>query len=427
MLKVKNIQKNSIAEELGLEVGDNIISFDGNKVVDVLDYLYYNAREKFTMQVFDDKGNLCDFEVEKGEEETLGLTFQDDGLKIKLCQNNCIFCFVAQMPKGMRKSLYVKDDDYRQSFMYGNFVTLTNLTDEEVDRIIRLNLSPLYVSVHTMDMDLRRKMLRNDNAGKLEIYLEKFKRAGIKVNAQIVLCRGINDGDSLIKTLDKLYKLYPCVDNVAIVPCGMTKFRQNLTTIEDIDEFYSLEIIAKIRALNKAYGINFVTLADEFYFRAGIPVEEYEFYANFPQLENGVGMTAKFLKEIEDCITPCENNSHALVISGTSAKEFLEQVTDKICQSCKGLKVTVLPIVNDYFGDTINCSGLLTGKDIVNQVKNSGISYDFLLINSSLLKNGEDLFLDDLTLGEFSKLLGEVRVTDGSGESFVYNLTSKKV
>ncbi len=416
MLKITSILDNSIGQELGLEIGDEIVAFDGYKVVDILDYLYYDKCESFTMTVKDKKMEHT-FEIEKDEDESLGLSFVDDGLGIKLCHNNCVFCFVAQMPKGMRESLYVKDDDYRQSFLYGNFVTLTNCTDQDIDRICRLKLSPLYVSVHTTSKELRQKMLRNKNAGKICDYLKKFAQHNIAVNAQIVLCRGINDGENLIKTIDDLYSL-KSVKNVAIVPCGMTKFRDGLTQIQDIDRAYASELIKLIREKNKHID-NFICLADEFYFKAGEQVEPYEFYGDFPQIENGVGLTAKFKKEIQDSIVESKNTLRPLIISGTSASEFIKEMASLVQEHCQGLKCSVLAVTNEFFGPSVNCSGLLTGKDIVNAVKQSGIDYDYVVIPCTALKNGEDVFLDGMTLSEFEKHLKRTIVTDGSGKSFV--------
>lgn len=416
MLKISSILDNSIGQELGLEVGDQIVAFDGHSVVDILDYLYYDKCQNFTMTVKDGKREHT-FEIEKDEEETLGLTFSCDGLDIKLCHNNCLFCFVAQMPKGMRDSLYVKDDDYRQSFLYGNFVTLTNCTQQDIDRICRLHLSPLYVSVHTTDGELRKRLLRNKNADKICDYLKKFEEYQIEVNAQIVLCRGINDGESLMRSIDDLYAV-KSVKNVAVVPCGMTKFRDGLTQIEDIDSEYAKELIKVIREKNKQLN-NFVCLADEFYFKAGLEVEPYEFYGDFPQIENGVGLTAKFKKEILDSITKSKNDLKPLIISGTSASRFINQMAKQVQKYCENLEYSVLAVKNEFFGETVNCTGLLTGTDIINAVKQSNIDYDYIVLPCSMLKNGEDVFLDGVTIKELSSKLKKVIVTDGSGESFV--------
>lgn len=422
MLEVSFVDKNSVAEELNIKVGDILLEYNGQKIVDILDYYFLEGQESFTIKV-KSKGVEQEYFIEKDYDETLGLSFKDDNLNLKICRNNCIFCFVAQMPRGLRKSLYVKDDDYRQSFLYGNFITLTNVTDEDLERIIRLNLSPLYISVQSMDMDLRQKLLNNKNAGKLREQLQKLTSAGISINAQIVLCRGFNDGDSLFYSLNELYKFYPGVDNVAIVPCGMTKFRDNLTKIEPIDKPYAKDLINKIREFNKNKD-NFAVLSDEFYFIAEQEVEDYEYYKDFPQIENGVGLTAKFKQEVLDSLRKTTNFSKVLVISGTGSAEFTSGLVKIVQGSVKGLQAQVLAVENKFFGSSVNCTGLLCGGDVITAVKNSNIKYDYIVIPCTMLKNDEDVFLDGVTLFKMQKELGKVVVTDGSGESFVYALSS---
>ena len=422
MLEVSFVDKNSVAEELNIKVGDILLEYNGQKIVDILDYYFLEGQESFTLKV-KSKGVEQEYFIEKDYDETLGLSFKDDNLNLKICRNNCIFCFVAQMPRGLRKSLYVKDDDYRQSFLYGNFITLTNVTDEDLERIIRLNLSPLYISVQSMDMDLRQKLLNNKNAGKLREQLQKLTSAGISINAQIVLCRGFNDGDSLFYSLNELYKFYPWVDNVAIVPCGMTKFRDNLTKIEPIDKPYAKDLINKIREFNKNKD-NFAVLSDEFYFIAEQEVEDYEYYKDFPQIENGVGLTAKFKQEVLDSLRKTTNFSKVLVISGTGSAEFTSGLVKIVQGSVKGLQAQVLAVENKFFGSSVNCTGLLCGGDVITAVKNSNIKYDYIVIPCTMLKNDEDVFLDGVTLFKMQKELGKVVVTDGSGESFVYALSS---
>ena len=422
MLEVSFVDKNSVAEELNIKVGDILLEYNGQKIVDILDYYFLEGQESFTLKV-KSKGVEQEYFIEKDYDETLGLSFKDDNLNLKICRNNCIFCFVAQMPRGLRKSLYVKDDDYRQSFLYGNFITLTNVTDEDLERIIRLNLSPLYISVQSMDMELRQKLLNNKNAGKLREQLQKLTSAGISINAQIVLCRGFNDGDSLFYSLNELYKFYPWVDNVAIVPCGMTKFRDNLTKIEPIDKPYAKDLINKIREFNKNKD-NFAVLSDEFYFIAEQEVEDYEYYKDFPQIENGVGLTAKFKQEVLDSLRKTTNFSKVLVISGTGSAEFTSGLVKIVQDSVKGLQAQVLAVENKFFGSSVNCTGLLCGGDVITAVKNSNIKYDYIVIPCTMLKNDEDVFLDGVTLFKMQKELGKVVVTDGSGESFVYALSS---
>ena len=427
MLKIKEVEKNSIGKELGLEKGDIVLAFDGHSAVDVLDYLYYDEKEVFTLTVRQTNGDESTCEIEKDEEESLGLTFESDNLDIRTCHNHCMFCFIDQMPPGMRQTLYVKDDDYRQSFLCGNFVTLTNLKEEDEERIARLKLSPLYVSVHTMNGELRKKMTGNRFADRIGVQLKTFADAGITMHTQVVLARGYNDGKELEFTARELFKLHPNVLTMAVVPVGMTKFREGLTEIQDIDEAYAKEVICLAKSLNEEFGCNFIQLADEFYFRAGLEVEPYEFYGSFPQIENGVGTTAKFLKEIEENIQNSKFNKKILLISGTSASDFIKKQAEKVQKAVKGLEVKVLSVKNDFFGETVNCTGLLTGQDILKAILSEGEGYDIVVMPCHVLKEKSDLFLDGMTVKELSKKSGKkIRITNGTGESFVKALSSRR-
>ena len=427
MLKINKVEKNSIGYEIGLASGDEILAFDGYDAVDILDYLYYDEKEFFTITVRQLNGDISTCEIEKYEDESLGLSFESDNLAIKTCHNHCIFCFIDQMPCGMRDTLYVKDDDYRQSFLCGNFVTLTNLTRADEERIARLKLSPLYISVHTLNGELRKKMTGNRFADRIGEQIEKFAKAKITMHTQIVLARGFNDGQELEFTARGLFKHYPFVKTMAVVPVGMTKFRDGLTQIRDIDEDYAKSVIDLARRLNAEFGQNFIQLGDEFYFRAGVAVEPYEFYGDFAQIENGVGTTAKFLKEIDESLENCKSENKILLISGTSAGEFIKEQAEKVAKAVSGLKVKVLSVKNEFFGESVNCTGLLTGGDIAKAVLNSGDGYDTVVMPRHVLKEKSDLFLDGMTLEEFKKITKkEIRITDGSGQSFVKALSVKE-
>ena len=428
MLRIKEVQKNSIGEELGLEKGDVVLAFDGHSAVDILDYLYYDEKEFFTITVRQNNGDESSCEIEKYEDESLGLIFEDDNLGIKTCQNHCIFCFIDQMPCGMRDSLYVKDDDYRQSFLHGNFVTFTNLTKEDEERIVRLNLSPLYVSVHTMNGNLRKKMTGNRFADKIVGQIDKFAKNGITMHTQVVLARGYNDGEELEYTARELFKYYPNVKTMAVVPVGMTKFRDGLTPIQDIDKDYASSVIALARKLNKEFKANFIQLGDEFYFRAGLDVEPYEFYGDFAQIENGVGTTAKFLKEIDENLKNRTFNKKILLISGTSASEFIKKQAQKVEQKTKGVEIKVLAVKNEFFGETVNCTGLLTGQDILKAIKNCGDGYEIAVMPRHVLRENTNLFLDGMTVDELAEKTGKkIRITDGTGESFVKALSMQNL
>lgn len=413
MLEIKEVFNNGIAFEEGFEAGDKILSFDGHEAIDVLDYLYYDSQNQFTIDVLAKGGERVTVEIEKDDDETLGLTFVDDGLAIRTCRNDCIFCFVRQMPCGMRDSLYVKDDDYCQSFMHGNFVTLTNLSEADVERIIRLKLSPLYISVQALKGSVRNAMLRNRFAYKITEYLDIFEKNGIEFNAQVVLVKDVNDKEELDYTVNGLYK-YKNLLSAAVVPCGITKYRDGLYHIDDITPEYAKSVIEQVNGLNAKNGGNKFCLADEFYFKAGEKLPPLESYGALLQIENGVGMSAKFLSDVTNlCKNAVDSGKNLLpagkylTVSGTSVYAFMKDVIKEVENACKGVKIELLPVENAFFGKTVNCTGLLTGGDILNAVKNSGISFDTLLIPNPCLMQDEDKFLDDLTLCDLAAALNK--------------------
>lgn len=418
MLKISKVDKNSIGEEIGLEIGDSIEKFDGFDVVDILDYTYYDYKEFFNMTIFTKDGKRVLVEIEKDEDETLGLSFENDNLGLKTCRNNCVFCFVSQMPKGLRESLYVKDDDYRQSFLSGNFITLTNVTEGELDRIIRLNLSPLYVSVQATDSLVRQKMLSNRFAGDILKKLEKLTSNGIKVHTQIVLVPSLNDGAILDKSLNDLYKLRPNLQSVAVVPCGITKFREGLYHIDDIVKGYATCVINQVKSFNESVKENFAVLGDEFYFKAQLPVESDECYGDYSQIGNGVGMTRKFDSELNKILKNKKSSGKYLVITGKSAVGFIKDCALKVEKHVDGVEIKVLDVENDFFGSTVNCTGLLTGIDIINAVKNES-GYDYLVLPDVCLKQDEDVFLDGVTIHKlYNEIKKPIIITDGSAKSF---------
>ena len=426
MLKISKVKKSSVGYEIGLEKGDAIVAFNDYPVQDVLDYLYFNGEEEFSITVLCKGGEESTVFVEKDYDEDLGLTFEDDNLKIKKCQNKCVFCFVDQMPKNMRKSLYLKDDDYRQSFLCGNFITLTNLSDEDIERIVRLNLSPLYVSVQTINGEKRKEMLGNKKADKIENQLKTLTDNGIKIDTQIVLVRGVNDGKYLEETLEKLYQMRPNLKSVAVVPCGITKHRDGLYPIADIDKGYANCVIDEINEFNLLKKENFALIADEFYIRAERPIPSPETFGDFSQVGNGVGLTAKFVEEIDLSLKKATGNGSYLVVSGISASPIIVSELEKISKKISGVTLKNIAIKNEFFGDTVTCTGLLTGTDILNGLKDA-TNYDYLVIPDVCLKQDEDVFLDDITLKEFQKRVGKpVIVTDGSGQSFIDAFTLGK-
>ncbi len=422
MLIIKEVEKSGVGYELGLKKGDKILAFDGFDAEDILDYIYYEAQEFFTLKVESD-GEIFEAEVEKDETESLGLEFVSDNLEIKTCQNKCIFCFIDQMPKGHRNTLYVKDDDYRQSFLCGNYVTLTNVKEKDIDRIIRLHLSPIYISVQAINENVRRKMLNNRFAGKIYDYMKKLSDGGIEMHTQVVLCKGINDGEILQETFEKLSQIENVL-SLAVVPCGITEHRQGLYPIEDIDKEYSISVINLARKFNKSINRNFVMLADEFYIRGEIETENKEFYDGYPQRENGVGMLCAFEEEFNEVCRKSTYRRTFLIATGVSAFAFISRISKKMEELVEGLKIYVLAVENKTFGKTVTCAGLLTGADVLQAVKNFNENYDELVLPSVMLKDGENLFLDNITISELSKAVGKkVRIIGPCGNDFFESLS----
>lgn len=442
MLKITKVKRNSIAKELGLEVGDEIIAFDGYPCEDELDYLYYVETDGFSMTVRDKRGQgEVTVEVEKDEGEDLGIEFEKN-TAIRTCHNRCVFCFVDQMPKGMRESLYVKDDDYGMSFSCGNFVTLTNLSDEGLERIIRLKLSPLYVSVHTMNPALRVKLLRNRFAGKIVEQIDKLAKGGIELHCQAVLVPNENDGEELAYTARELFKYYPTVRDVACVPTGLTKYRDGLYPIADVDGEYSKKLLDLVDSLNQEFGVNFLLPADEYFVKAGRPFKDAAFYGEFEQIENGIGMTAKFLSEAESALSSLilENDGgryvlkkpkRSVIVCGESAANINKALAERCNQAMEGLQAEVLPIQNDFFGHTVTCTGLLTGVDILKALqkyREEQGEFDEVVLAGNTMKEFEDVFLCGMTLGELKERLRfeNIRINREGGYGFVEILSTEE-
>jgi putative radical SAM enzyme (TIGR03279 family) len=430
-MKITKVARNSLAKELGLEKGDEIIAFDGYPCESELDYQYYCGQSHFTMTVRNVRsGETQELTVEKDETEDLGLTFEKNE-NIRTCHNRCVFCFVDQMPKGMRESLYVKDDDYKMSFTCGNFVTLTNVSDEQIERIIRLRLSPLYVSVHTMNPALRVELLRNRFAGKIVEQIKRLAENGIEIHCQAVVVPNKNDGEELAYTARELFKYYPTVRDLACVPTGLTKHREGLTQISDVDKQYCEKILDLVDSLNAEFGVNFIVPADEYFVRAEREVKPTEFYGDFSQIENGVGMTREFVEQAEEILNQTKAKTlkkpkKVLLISGVSAKKINEGLAKKVMQKAQGLTVEVLAVENEFFGKTVTCTGLLTGQDIASAVlKYLEINEkpDEIILPSNTMKEFEEVFLCGMTLKELKKRVGcKITVNSGGGSTLVGEL-----
>lgn len=411
MLKIAKVQRKSIAANLGLEAGDEILSFDTFACEDELDYLYYLETTSFSMEVRDHRtGAISTVQVEKEEGEDIGLTFEKQE-KIKTCHNRCLFCFVDQMPKGMRESLYIKDDDYAMSFTCGNFVTLTNVDDACLQRIIRLKLSPLYVSVHTMNPALRVKLLRNRFAGKIVEQIDALAKAGIELHCQAVIVPNENDGEELAYTARELFKYYPTVRDIACVPTGLTKYRDGLYQIPDVDKAYSEKLLNLVDELNAEFGVNFLLPADEYFVKAERETKPTEFYGDFSQIENGIGLTTQFLSSAQARLQEILANGGGryalkrkktcLILCGVSAGKTLKNLIETCNSRIENLAVKLLPIENHFFGHTVTCTGLLTGQDMDAALQSyfeNGGEADEIIIAGNTMKEFEDVFLCGMTL-----------------------------
>ena len=410
---IKYVEKGSIAEEIGLEAGDTLLEINNIEIKDVLDYRFLINDEFITLKIKTKQGEIAEVDIEKDAYEPLGAEFENSLMSKPLhCTNKCVFCFIDQLPKGMRESLYFKDDDTRLSFFQGNYVTFTNLDDEEIDRIIRLRISPINISVHTMNPELRVKMLKNPKAALLPEIMQKLCDNGIIMNCQIVLCPGYNDGDELTYTISELYKMRECVKSVSVVPIGLTRHRDGLCPMEAVSHEKAIELITEIEKWQKKalsdIGTGFVYASDEIYLKAGIEIPDSSAYHGFPQIENGVGMIASMREEFEDALESapksCPDRSVTLVC-GVAAYDFLSEIAEIVKKKYPNINITVEKIINDFFGHEITVSGLLCGCDIIAQLKDKTIG-NTLIITKNMLRDGENVLLDDVTTEDIEKALG---------------------
>ena len=421
------VEPDSIAQEMGIEVGDILLDINGQSVKDVFDYRYLIQDEYIVIGIRKQDGEEWELEIEKDEYEDIGIVFETGLMdKAKSCSNKCIFCFIDQLPKGMRDTLYFKDDDSRLSFLQGNYVTLTNMKDEDLDRIIFYHLSPINVSVHTTDMELRKYMLKNPNAARLFEQLKKLYEAHIEMNFQIVLCACINDGKYLDKSIEDLSRFIPFGKSMSIVPFGKSAHRQGLYPIELFTPEQCRTVIEQVtkwqNKLLKEKGTRFCFLSDEFYLTAGLPLPEYDDYEGFPQLENGVGMLTLMQDEFDSAIeelAPDNKKRRLSVATGRIAYDFISGLCNKLSEKLTDTVINVYPIRNDFFGETITVSGLLTGRDIINQLKDKDIG-DYLLIPENAFRAETTVMLDDIDITDIEKALNvKVVISADEGHRFV--------
>ena len=421
MVKIKSVTKGSPACECGIVEGDTLVSINGHKIKDVLDYMYYAADVNIEIGIMRN-GEEMTFTARKDEYDDLGLEFDTFLMDSKRrCSNNCVFCFIDQMPPNMRETLYFKDDDARLSFLQGNYVTLTNLKDEDIDRIIEMKLN-INVSVHTTNPELRVKMMGNRFAGEKLKYIYRLAENGISLNCQVVCCPNLNDGDELRKTLHDLGELMPNISSMAVVPVGITKYRENLyplTTFDKISAGETIDIIEEFQQeFLEKYNTRVVFPSDEFFLTAERELPEMGYYEDFPQFENGVGMLRSLIDEFENALEGAEYDGgerHITVATGYCPYPVIKGLCEKAENKFSGLKIDVMPIRNDFFGNTITVTGLITATDLISQLKGRDNGTE-LLISQSMLMQNSDIFLDDLTVSDIEKELDiKIKTTQNDG------------
>ena len=414
MAKIKTLGR--AARHAGLRVGDELTSLGGTPVEDVLDCLYYDGEEKFDAEVVRG-GKKRVFRIKKRADEPLGIELEEE-MRPMRCRNKCVFCFVDQLPKGMRESLYVKDDDYRYSFISGSYVTLTNLSDGDVDRVIRLHLSPIYISVHAFDGEVRRRLVTNPNTDKLIERMEKLGANGIKMHTQLVVVPGINDGAELEKSIRGLHSVEG-VESVAVVPVGLTAHREGLARLRVATKEESSEAVALTEKLNEEFG-GFCWCSDEYYIKAGLPPREYGYYGDFEQIENGVGLFAEFYDNVDYELSERADmhlGKKLALITGVDFAPYLKEKMKEV-DAKLGTSSTVFGIINHFFGETITVAGLVTAGDIMAQADCTGM--DAAVIPDNMLKEFGDVFLDNVTVSEVERALGvPVIVVSHSGADLV--------
>ncbi len=421
--KIVQVDRNSAAERAGILPGDELISINGKPIKDVLDYKFYSYDKRLKIELSRKK-----VKVKKDEGEDLGLVFETYLMdKAKRCANNCIFCFVDQLPCGMRETLYFKDDDARMSFLLGNYISLTNLSDDDIERMIRMRISPINVSVHVTDPEIRRQMVRNPRAGECLKIMRRFCDAGINMNCQIVVCPGINDGDVLKNTIRDLLNLGDMIESIAVVPVGITKHRENLYPLVPMDKENALETIKIADEFGKQCiaerGFRTVYAADEMYIKAGLEIPGYDYYDGYPQLGNGVGLMTMLSDEFTDALEYAEfpvKVPDFTVATGVSAAPFIRKLIDELRKKCNNIgSAEVYEIENEFFGKTVNVAGLVTGGDLIKTLKEKSIS-GRLLIPEVMLRHGENVFLDNVSIEDVERELGvKVIPVENDGEKLL--------
>ena len=426
-VKIKSVLPHSPAARHFIKADSKLISVNGHEIRDVLDYQFYIDDDVLELLIEKPNGHRRTVKLKNCDGET-GLEFETYLMdKQRSCANNCIFCFIDQLPEGLRDSLYFKDDDARLSFLFGNYITLTNLGERDIDRIIEMHISPVNISVHTMNPELRVKMMKNNRAGKVLSYIKKLADAGIKLNTQLVLCPGYNDGEELTYSLKELGRLYPAVQSIAAVPVGLTCYRSGLTNLDPFTKEQSLDVISRIDSYNSEFlcynNTNIAFAADEFYLNAGLSMPDCGRYGDFVQLENGVGMWALLKKEYEDALSELPDGytlpkeRSITIATGVAAYELIKYIAAETEKKVKNIHINVVEIENRLFGERITVAGLLCGNDICEGLKDNDL-HDELLIPSVALRHEGDLFLDDMSVDELGEKL-KIKVTAVENDGYV--------
>ena len=424
---IQSVRPGSIAEELGIEPGDILLEIDGQVIEDIFDYQFYVESEELLVVIRKANGEEWELEIEKEYEDDIGIEFENGLMdNYRSCHNKCIFCFIDQMPKGMRDTLYFKDDDSRLSFLQGNYVTLTNMSDHDIDRIVYYHMEPMNISFQTMNPDLRCKMLHNRFAGEALKKVDRFYEAGIHMNGQIVLCKGVNDGAELDFSIRELIKYLPYLQSVSVVPVGLSKYRDGLFPLEPFEKEDAKKVLDLIHGWQKKayqeYGIHFVHASDEWYILAEQPFPPAEQYDGYLQLENGVGMMRLLLDEVKEEIenrTGDDRKHTVSLATGLLAAPVIQQIADQLCEKYPNVTIHIYPIVNEFFGEKITVSGLLTGQDLKKQLTGKELGKQ-LLLPCNILRTGYDVFLDDVTVGELEKSLQvNINIVKSSGRALI--------
>lgn len=431
---VSRVETGSIGWELGIEPGDVLLSINGAEIEDVFDYQYYTNDEELVLLIRKPDGEEWELEIEKDFDEDLGIEF-DQGLmdEYKSCRNKCIFCFIDQMPKGMRETLYFKDDDSRLSFLQGNYITLTNMSDHDIERIITYHLEPINISIHTMNPELRCRMLHNRFAGDALRKLKRLYEGGIQMNGQIVLCKGFNDGEELERSIREMSAYVPLLQSVSVVPVGLTKYRDGLEPLEPFTKEDAEQVLATIHKwqekLYEEHGIHFIHAGDEWYILAEQEVPEEERYDGYLQLENGVGMIRLLKNEFAEAFSALagdDRKQEVSIATGKLAYPYLKEFAEQIEEKFPCVKVHLYCIRNDFFGELITVSGLITGQDLKAQLSGKPLG-ERLLLPCNMLRSGEEVFLDDMTVTELKDALQvEVDIVKSSGADLLEAILSEQ-